>query len=207
MLLIKKTHTALLLSLASLLCIATAVPSFAQDWHGPDQREGRDGPPLERSFHGGHGRWWDNPRLAQQIGLTDDQKKKMDAIFEQHRLQLVDLNATLEKDEIMLHPLLQADQLDEQKVLSQIDAIAQARAELEKAHARMLFGIRKVLTPDQWKKLQTLFQEHRMGEGDHPGWGGPGGGNWHRSGGDRGADAGPNNPPPPGPNGGTPPQH
>jgi hypothetical protein len=33
--------------------------------------------------------------------------------------------------------------------------VAQARAELEKANARMLLGIRRVLTPDQWKKLQA----------------------------------------------------
>ena len=57
----------------------------------------------------------------------------MDDIFQQHRLQLIDLQATLQKDEVILHPLLQADQLDETKILSQIDAIAQARAELEKA--------------------------------------------------------------------------
>lgn len=185
MLLSKKKHPALLLSLASLLCFSTAVPSIAQDWH----RGERGGPPMERSFHGEHGRWWDNPHIAQRIGLTDDQKKRMDDIFEQHRLQLVDLNATLEKDEIVLHPLLQADQLDEQKILSQIDAIAQARAELEKAHARMLFGIRKVLTPDQWKNLQSIVREHRMGEGmdrDHRGWGGP----------DHRGPGGPDGPPP-----------
>jgi Spy/CpxP family protein refolding chaperone len=180
----RKKLAALFLSLASLLCFSTAMPSFAQDWHGADQVDGPGGPgrtggPMERSFRGGeHGRWWDNPRLAQQIGLTDDQKKRMDDIFQQHRLQLIDLNAALEKDEVLLHPLLEADQPDEAKVLSQIDAIAQARAELEKANARMLFGIRKVLTPDQWKKLQTLAHEGppRM-DGNHR-WGGPGSGAW-----------------------------
>ena len=218
MLLARKKHPALLLSLASILCLATAMPSFAQDWHGPEGPD-RGGAPMERSFHGGHGRWWDNPRLAQEIGLTDDQKKKMDDIFEQHRLQLVDLNATLEKDEILLHPMLQADQLDEQKVLSQIDAIAQARAELEKANARMLFGIRKVLTPDQWKKLQAMFREHRMGPGmggDRPGWdrrATPGG--WHGPNVPAGPNspvtgpgpgAGPNGPPPDGNSQQPPPQ-
>jgi Spy/CpxP family protein refolding chaperone len=207
MLLTRKKCPALLLSLASLLCLATAVPSFAQDWHGPDHGPGNA--PMERAFHGGHGRWWNNPRLAQQVGLTDEQKKKMDAIFEQHRLQLVDLNAALEKDEILLHPLIEADQLDEQKVLNQIDAVAQARANLEKAHARMLFDIRKVLTPDQWKKLQTIVREHheQMGEGgDHRGWGGPDHGDWHRPGGPQGPDGGPSNPPPTPNPGGSPQQ-
>jgi len=191
MLLTRKKFPALLLSLASLLCFSMAMPSFAQDWRSPDQAGGPGGPPafsgpgggpMEHSFRGGeHGRWWDNPHVAQQIGLTDDQKTKMDDIFQQHRLQLIDLNATLQKDEVILHPLLEADQLDEAKILSQIDAIAQARAELEKANARMLFGIRRVLTPDQWKKVQTLARERRshMMEGGRREWSGHGQNGWH----------------------------
>jgi periplasmic protein CpxP/Spy len=181
MLLSKKKFPVLLLSLASLLCLSVSVPSFAQDWQGP-QREGLGGGPMEHVFRGGErGRWWNNPEIAQQIGLTDDQKKQMRDIFQQHRLQLIDLNATVEKDEVMLRPLLEADQLDEAKILSQIDAIAQARADLEKANARMLFGIRKVLTPDQWKKVQALARNgppHGM-DGGHRGWGGPGSNGWH----------------------------
>ena len=33
--------------------------------------------------------------------------------------------------------------------------IAQARAELEKANARFLLGIRRILTQEQWKKLRA----------------------------------------------------
>jgi len=50
---------------------------------------------------------------------------------------------------------MEADQPDEARIVAQIDKVAQARAELEKANARMLLGIRRVLTPDQWKKLQA----------------------------------------------------
>src|SRR5580698_4575791 len=124
--------------------------AIAQEWHqGP--------PPMERAFQGGsHGRWWNDPKVAQQIGLTADQQKKMDDIMQQNRLKLIDLNAALQKQETIMQPLMEADQPDEGKILSQIDAIAQARAELEKGNARMLLGIRQVLTPDQWKKLQAL---------------------------------------------------
>lgn len=196
MLLARKKLPALFLSVASLLCFSTALPSLAQDWHGPDAG-GPPGGPMEHSFRGGeHGRWWDNPRVAQQIGLTDDQKKKMDDILQQHRLRLIDLHAALDKDQVMLRPMLQADQLDEAKILAQIDTIAQARAELEKANARMLFGIRKVLTPDQWKKVQALVAEHRdrIRDQDRRGWE-PGGERWNSPG------AAPNGPPPARPDG------
>ena len=162
---------------AATVCLILTATSFAQGW-----RDGRDdghgGPPMARSFHGmQHGRWWDNPRLAERIGLTDDQKKKMDDIFLQSRLQLIDLKAAVEKQEAIMQPLISADQPDESKILSQIDAIAQSRADLEKSRARMLFGIRKVLTPEQWKKVQAMVHE-RMASGERgPGTWGPRGGN------------------------------
>lgn len=101
------------------------------------------------------GKWWKNPRLAKQLGLTDDQIGKMEKIFQNHRLQLIDLHANLQKQEVLLEPMINADQPNEQQTLAQIDKVAQARAELEKSNARMLFAIRNVLTPEQWKQLQA----------------------------------------------------
>jgi Spy/CpxP family protein refolding chaperone len=102
-------------------------------------------------------RWWKNPATAQSLGLTADQQKKMDDVFQQYRLKLIDLNAALEKEEVTLEPLVAAEPLDESKTAAQIDRVAQARAELEKANGRMLLGIRKQLTPDQWNKLNQGF--------------------------------------------------
>jgi protein CpxP len=114
-------------------------------------------PPIENSFRGKpRGRWWTDPVLAKQLGLTEDQRKRMDTLFQESRLKLIDLRATLQKQEVILRPLLEADQPDEGQVLAQIDKVAQARAELEKANARMLLGLRRVLTLEQWKQLQAM---------------------------------------------------
>jgi protein CpxP len=92
--------------------------------------------------------------MVQKLGLNSDQQKKIEDIFQQYRLKLVDLDGAVRKEEITLEPLMGADSPDETTTLAQIDKVAQARAELEKGNARFLFGIRRVLTPDQWKKLQ-----------------------------------------------------
>jgi len=128
-------------------------------------------PPLERALGPG-GRWWSNPQMAQKIGLTADQQKRMDDIFQQNRLRLIDLNASLQKEEAIMEPLVSADQPDETKILAQIDKVAQARAELEKANARMLLDIRRVLTADQWKKLQAEAPPPAAGAGPRPRLGG-----------------------------------
>jgi Spy/CpxP family protein refolding chaperone len=117
------------------------------------------------------GRWWMDAALAQRLGLSTDQQTKMDAVYQQSRLRLIDLSASLQKDEASLEPLLEVDRPDEGKVLAQIDRVAQDRAELEKANARMLLGLRNVLTPDQWKKLQL---EGAQRDNRPPPRGGPG---------------------------------
>ena len=79
----------------------------------------------------------------------------MDDIFQQFRLTLIDLNASLSKEELIMAPLIGAERLDEVKILAQIDRIAQARAELEKANSRMLLAIRQSLTMEQWTKIES----------------------------------------------------
>ena len=129
---------------------------------------GAQGGGLGAGFHiAPGGMWWKNPMVVQRLALTSDQTKKMDGIFEQSRLQLIDLKANVEKQNAMLEPLLSANPPDTAKALAQIDKVAEARAELEKADARMLLGIRGVLTPVQWTKLH---EGHGAG-----GFGGPNG--------------------------------
>ena len=131
-------------------------------------RGGMEGGPG--GFHmGPGGMWWKNPTVVQRLSLTPEQTKKMDGIFQESRIQLIDLKANVEKQQVLLEPMLSANPLDTAKAMAQIDKVAQARADLEKANAKMLLGIRATLTPDQWTKLRE------RGGGFNPQGGGPGG--------------------------------
>jgi protein CpxP len=185
-----KRKQVLVMATAGLMCIFTASQGRSQDVAPPPPpapggaSASQDGappppmqarrPPMERAFRGegqgAHGKWWDNPELAQKLGLATDQQKQMDDIFQQARLKLIDRHAEVEKEEAKLEPLISADTPDEGQILAQIDRVAQARAELEKANARMLLGVRRVLTPDQWKKLKEMHphggRREEMGGGE-----------------------------------------
>jgi Spy/CpxP family protein refolding chaperone len=102
--------------------------------------------------------------MVAELKLTDTQRKSMDEILLSHREKLIDLRASLEKAELFLEPLVKADQPNEAQILAGIDRVAQARAELEKANARYLLGLRGKLTPEQWKQLQA-DRERRGPEG------------------------------------------
>lgn len=107
---------------------------------------GRSGAPT--------GTWWKDPNVAKKIELTADQGKRIDDIFVKSRIQLIRLHAGLEEAELLLEPLMNANPVDTGKAGTQIDKIADLRAGLEKANARMLLDIRAVLSATQWTKLQ-----------------------------------------------------
>jgi Spy/CpxP family protein refolding chaperone len=107
------------------------------------------------------GHWWNQSQLVEKLKLTEEQRKSMDQIFHDHRLKLIDLRGAVEKAELELQPLMQEDQPNEAKAMAQIDKLAQARAELEKANARFLFALRAKLTVEQWKTLQTIREDRK----------------------------------------------
>lgn len=140
-------------------------------------------PPMEKALgpKGDHGRWWDEPGLIDKLKLTEDQRKAMDAVLDQHKPELIDQKAKVEKFEAEMEPLMRADKPDEVRILAQIDKVADARKELEKSNARFLLALRSKLTVEQWKQLEAMRaqrheQEKHSGEGHHgrPGAGGPG---------------------------------
>ncbi|HYA15975.1 MAG TPA: periplasmic heavy metal sensor [Bryobacteraceae bacterium] len=151
-----KLATVLILSLGTLaFAQQPPQPQPAQPPRVPGLRV--PGGPMGRGLGPGPGgKWWDNPEMARRIGVTSDQKKKMDDAFLQNRMKLVDLHASLEKDELTLEGLMQGPQLDDAKILPVVDKIAQDRAELEKADARFLLAIRHILTPEQWTALNQM---------------------------------------------------
>jgi periplasmic protein CpxP/Spy len=165
-----------LIALGCAAILAAQPPPGDHDGHwgeiaqGPPPPQNPNRPPGERGFRPGPpGRWWMDPELVQKLGLTADQQKRIDTLFQQNRLKLIDLSAEVQKQEAILEPLLEADHPDEAQVLAQIDRVAQARADLEKANARMLLGFRGVLSVDQWKKLEAERPpEHGQRRGERP---------------------------------------
>jgi periplasmic protein CpxP/Spy len=121
------------------------------------------GPPVLPGLGPGLGAWWKNSEIVSRLQLSEEQVRKIEQTFLDHKLKLIDLQADLEKQELRLQPLLDVDHPDEAKVGAQIDLITAARGKLEKENAMMMLAIRRELTIEQWKKLQAMREEHRAG--------------------------------------------
>src|SRR5208282_3901149 len=116
------------LFIATVLLCGVAVaqtPQGGPGGGGPDMdgpHRGWDGPGKFGDGDGGHplmapGRWWKRAEVAKALGLDDAQIQKIEQIFQDSRLKLVDLHASLEKEEIKLEPMIEADNPDENAVM------------------------------------------------------------------------------------------
>jgi Spy/CpxP family protein refolding chaperone len=99
------------------------------------------------------GAWWMNTALMQRLGITDDQKTKIERTFENHRQAILSTTDQLEKEEALLAKLLDTDPVDRNAVYTQIDRVTQARSEMERAGALMTLEMRQSLTRAQWEQL------------------------------------------------------
>ena len=121
------------------------------------------GPGNAMWFHRrGMHQWWRNPELAQKIGLTDQQTQQLEKISQASQLKMIDLRADLEKQRVILGPMLQTYHPDEAQVLAQVERVSQARTAVERERVQTMLATRNVLTEEQWNKLKDSRMEfHR----------------------------------------------
>lgn len=109
------------------------------------------------------GAWWTNATVLAELKLTDDQKMKIGRAFENHSRNIMNDTGFLEKEEMQLARLLEAESIDHVAVLNQTNRVIQSRGEVERETAAMTLEMREQLTRDQWLKLQALQTQLSIG--------------------------------------------
>ena len=115
-------------------------------------------------MHGEMGKWWREPEISKKLQLSDGQIAQLDQIFYDHRVRLIDHGAEMEKQDLKLQSLLDADQPDEGQIGSQVDLVLAARGKLEREYTFMNLDLRKVLSLDQWRQLKSIRGERGSGD-------------------------------------------
>ena len=120
--------------------------------------EGVAGPGTRTTFvyRGELGKWWQNSDIAKKLQLSDGQIGQLDQTFYDHKLKLIDYGADMEKQDLKLQALLDADVPNEGQVEAQVDQVLAARGKLEREFTLMNLDLRKVLSLDQWRQLKSI---------------------------------------------------
>lgn len=113
------------------------------------------------------GRWWERPRVAARLALTEEQKVRLDGIAVAGARVMIDLKAEVDKAELDLKAVADTSPFPAAKVRDAFRALQQARSRLESERFEMLLRLREVLSTQQWRQLQELKVERlqELGEG------------------------------------------
>lgn len=107
-------------------------------------------------YHRELGKWWQNSEIVKKLQLSDGQISQLDQTFYDHKLKLIDYGADMEKQDLKLQTLLDADVPNEGQIESQVDQVLAARGKLEREYTMMNLDFRKVLSLDQWRQLKSV---------------------------------------------------
>ncbi len=99
------------------------------------------------------GRWWNDKSVVKSLKLRPDQQTRMDSIFAQNRSVLQNSYLGLQQAEGRMLELSKSPAIDEAALSAQVDRVAQARADLEKAYTHLQLQLRKEMDPDQLARL------------------------------------------------------
>jgi len=110
--------------------------------------------------------WWDSP-IANDLNLSEDQKKQIRSIVQEYRDRLIDQRAALQKAEAQFADLFAEESPNPVRVDQVIEQLVAARTELTRTMSRMTLRLRAVLTPQQFQELQK--RRPRMMQGPGPG--------------------------------------
>ena len=108
---------------------------------------------------------WRNPKMVQELGLTDEQVKGLREADFAHREKRLQLKSKLDGLHLEMEKLFSADPVNEAKVLQLAQKISDLKGKLfvRKIESRLAVG--KLLTADQLKKLKMFDLHHHAKEG------------------------------------------
>jgi Spy/CpxP family protein refolding chaperone len=116
-------------------------------------------------------------KIMKDIGLNDGQIKQIEELHFKAEREKLDIRYELEKARLELQQLMIVAQPDQNAVFSQLDKIGTIQTKLKKNRVGLMLQIRKLMTPEQWQKMEAVQAEQRMKQrGKRRGMGGPGGG-------------------------------
>jgi len=120
------------------------------------------GPLAANDFDLPPGKWWENPRLVNHIGLADEQQDQIREIVYQHARKMIDLKADVDRAGLDLADSVDQQEFDPAPVRSAYAVFQTARHKLENERFEMLLEVRLVLTYEQWRKIEEIKQRMKQ---------------------------------------------
>ena len=123
-------------------------------------RMGMGGPRRAMEMEGQVLRWLAyDPQAAKDLVLSDEQIKTIRTNLFELKKSMIDLNAKMELAAVNQAELMSDENLNEDAVLKAVEETGRLRTDIAKLNIQHMLAVRKILTPEQRKKLKEMNQQ------------------------------------------------
>jgi Spy/CpxP family protein refolding chaperone len=145
-----------------LMMTVAAAALAALPWVGVVRAQEPAGPPHGRELGpGGPGGPGFGPRLAEELGLSDDQKAQLEALRGKQREALRPLMESARQAHEAFQTALDAEGADATAIGQAALAMKAAEKKLRAAHDAAFEEMKAILTPEQAAKLEQARAQHK----------------------------------------------
>lgn len=144
-------------TLAASLFLSPALVA-AQPQDTPPNRPNQSHGDMQMRHGAGLGAPMQERRMAMHadLGLTDVQKADIQKLRETSRKDRLRKSTDLKIARLDLHSLLRAEKVDEKAVAAKLAEVQAAQGAMLKLHVDSALAMKRILTPEQQKKMQTM---------------------------------------------------
>lgn len=143
-----------------------AAVTFGQD--APKRNMGRFRPMGEGFAADPIARMVSNPKVAEKLNLTEEQKTKLEELIKTQREGMKEKRVKMGEAMKRQMDLMNAEEIDESKVMASIDEVFALRCAMAKDQVKRVIAVKNILTPEQIKKANEIKAEFRDRGGRRP---------------------------------------
>jgi len=105
------------------------------------------------------GRWWRDPRVIQQLGLTNPEIDRLEQAYTESRRRLIQSKGALEAERFELETMFGKNKFNETAARQQFERLEQKRAALAESRFQFVVKVRKILGTERFQKLLDFYQQ------------------------------------------------
>lgn len=112
-----------------------------------------------------HGKWWLDRTLAEELQLTDSERKVLEDKYTESRRKMIDLKSELEKERLELDIVLDKQDAEKAQIIERYENLEKARAKLSKERFGLLVEVREVIGVERFQSLKAMHRSKREKRG------------------------------------------
>ena len=107
-------------------------------------------------------KWWMSDQYKRELNLTTEQSRKLEEIFQASLPALRNQKKALDDAEKQFQQAMERENYS--AVMEKVDQLEATRATLNRTRTMMLVNMRKLLTTEQWIRLDAMYQAQQAAE-------------------------------------------